>query len=120
MKKKGATSDVRLRRIFEIHKVLRRYRRGISAEALCQHCHDADPELMPVVDKNATRTIMNDLKFLKGMGAPLPLRANKHDGYYYEEPYSLLEGLDDSYLGSLNEVLALLRQLSRSKEFLGL
>ena len=120
MKRKGATSDVRLRRIFEIHKILRRNRRGLSAEDLRRYCFEVDPDLVSAADKNATRTIMNDLKFLKEMGAPLPIKANKHSGYYYEEPYSLLEGLDDSYLGSLNEVLALLRQLSRSKEFFGL
>lgn len=120
MRKKGATSDARLRRIFEIHKLLRRQRRGLSAEDLRRHCSEVDPDLISAADKSATRTIMNDLKFLKEMGAPLPIKANKHSGYYYEEPYSLLEGLDDSYLGSLNEVLALLRQLSRSKEFFGL
>ena len=127
MKKQGAVSDLRLRRIFEIHKILRTHRSGLSAKELGKLCFEANQELLPDwsrsnEDKNSSsiRTIMNDLKFLRGLGAPLPERANKHSGYGYEHPYSLLEGLDDSYLGSLNEVLALLRQLSRTKEFLGL
>ncbi|MFD2936163.1 helix-turn-helix transcriptional regulator [Spirosoma flavum] len=118
MKKQGAVSDLRLKRIFEIHKVLRKTHRGWSAEELCELCREVDPSLNPEVDK---RTTMNDLKFLREvLQAPLPERANKHHGYYYSEPYSILEGLDDSYLGGLNEALALLRQLSKSKEFIGL
>lgn len=118
MKKPGSTSDVRLKRIFEIHKVLRKGRRGWSAKALCEVCQEIDPDLNPEVD---ARTIMNDLKFLRDvLHAPLPDRANKHDGYYYNDSYSILEGLDDSYLGGLNEALALLRQLSKSTEFIGL
>ncbi len=114
MKTKGDGSGLKLKRIFEIHKVLRKSRRGYSAEELADCCREVDPG----VDK---RTIMNDLKFLREvLNAPLPERANKHHGYYYEDPYSILEGLDDSPLGSLNEALALLRQLTGTKEFIGL
>ena len=113
MKKAGATSDVRLRRIFEIHKALRQSVRGKSAKDLCLVCRTDD-------DTPDERTIANDIKFLRDLGAPLPDRANRHDGYYYQKPYSLLEALDDSYMGSMNEALALLRQLSKSKEFIGL
>ena len=64
---------------------------------------------------------MSDLKFLRDvLHAPLPERANKHNGYCYLAPYSILEGIDDSYLGSLNEALALLRQMAGSREFIGL
>lgn len=114
MKKQGAVSDLRLKRIFEIHKAMRRSRRGWSAKELCAFCQEIDPE----VDE---RTISNDLKFLRDvLHAPLPERANKHHGYFYSDTYSIVEGLDDSYLGGLNEALALLRQLSKSKEFIGL
>ena len=76
------------------------------------------PEVDPSVDK---RTVGNDLKFLRDvLQAPLPDRANKHHGYSYSEPYSILEGIDDSYIGGLNEALALLRQLAKSKKFIGL
>lgn len=114
MKKLGAVSDLRLKRIFEIHKVLRRSRQGWSAKELCLVCQELDPE----VDE---RTVSNDLKFLRDvLHAPLPERANKHHGYYYSGTYSIFEGLDDSYLGGLNEAIALLRQLAKSKEFIGL
>lgn len=114
MKKQGALSDLRLKRIFEIHKVLRSSHRGWSAKEICSFCQEVDPE----VDE---RTVGNDLKFLREvLHAPLPDRANKHHGYYYSEAYSIIEGLDNSYLGGLNEALALLRQLSKSKEFIGL
>ncbi|MEZ0483179.1 helix-turn-helix transcriptional regulator [Fibrella aquatica] len=113
MKKNGSTSDTRLRRIFEIHKALRQSVRGKSAKELCVICQTED-------DTPDERTIANDIKFLRDMGAPLPDRANKYEGYYYKVPYSLLEALDDSYMGSMNEALALLRQLSKSTEFIGL
>ena len=114
MKKEGADSGRRLRRIFELHKVLRTSRRGWSAKELCAACQGVDP----AVDE---RTIGSDLKFMREvLHAPLPERANKHQGYFYATPYSILDGLDDSYLGSLNEALALLRQLATSKEFIGL
>lgn len=114
MKKQGADSGRRLKRIFELHKVLRNSHRGWSARELCAACQEVDAD----VDE---RTIMNDLKFLRDtLHAPLPERANKHDGYYYATPYSILDGLDDSYLGGLNEALALLRQLAKSTEFIGL
>ncbi|MBO0932554.1 helix-turn-helix transcriptional regulator [Fibrella aquatilis] len=118
MKKLGAVSDLRLKRIFKIHKVLRKSHRGWSAKELCEICREVDPGLNPALDE---RTIMNDLRFLRDeLKAPLPERANKHHGYYYSETYSILEGLDNSYLGGLNEALALLRQLSKSNEFIGL
>ena len=114
MKATGDGSGLKLKRIFEIHKALRKSRRGYSAVELANFCREVDPDVNP-------RTVMNDLKFLRDeLKAPLPERANKHYGYYYEQPYSMLEGLDDSPLGSLNEALALLRQLTGTKEFIGL
>ena len=114
MKKPGAIGDLRLKRIFAVHKVFRKSRHGRSAAEVCALCQ----EISPGVDE---RTIRNDLKFMRDeLQAPLPKRANKHDGYFYSESYSLFEGLDDTYLGGLNEALALLRQLSKSTEFIGL
>ncbi|WP_460984881.1 helix-turn-helix transcriptional regulator [Spirosoma fluminis] len=52
--------------------------------------------------------------------APLPERANRWHGFRYEESYSIFEGLDDSFAGTLDEVLALVRQLARKPEFAGL
>ena len=114
MKDSGDNTGKRLKRIFQLHKTLRRSRRGWSAAELADICGEIDPGVNQ-------RTIMSDIKFLRDvLHAPLPERANKHDGYCYTAPYSILEGIDDSYLGSLNEVLALLRQMAGSKEFIGL
>ena len=114
MKENGDNTGKRLKRIFQLHKTLRRSRRGWSAAELAHICAEVDPGVNQ-------RTIMNDIKFLRDvLHAPLPERTNKHDGYGYTAPYSILEGIDDSYLGSLNEVLALLRQMAGSKEFIGL
>ncbi len=114
MKKPGAIGDLRLKRIFAIHKVLRTGYTGRSAADLCAACQEVDKG----VDE---RTIRNDLKFMRHeLQAPLPERANKHDGYFYKDAYSLFEGLDNTYLGGLNEALALLRQLAKSAEFIGL
>lgn len=114
MKKPGAIGDLRLKRIFAIHKVLRVGYIGRSAADLCATCQEVDKG----VDE---RTIRNDLKFMRDeLQAPLPERANKHNGYFYKDAYSLFEGLDNTYLGGLNEALALLRQLAKSTEFIGL
>ena len=45
MKKQGAVSGRRLKRIFEIHKVLRKSHRGWSAEELCVACQEVDPDV---------------------------------------------------------------------------
>ncbi len=116
MRKPGAVGDLRLKRIFAIHKVLRKSYQGRSRSAaeICALCQEVDHG----VDE---RTIRNDLKFMRDeLQAPLPKRANKHKGYYYEDSYSLFEGLDNTYLGGLNEALALVRQLSKSIDFIGL
>jgi hypothetical protein len=51
------------------------------------------------------------------MGAEIPKRQKS---YYYSQPFSLFEQLEGSYYGSLNEVVALLRQVAKTKEFIGL
>lgn len=115
-KKSEDDTAQKLRRILVIHRQLRRKNIGrvVSGEDLAQYCSE---EGLPCDE----RTIRSDLKLMKErLGAPLPDRANRHHGYYYTEPYSLFEGLDDSYLGQLNEVVALVRQLAKQGEFAGL
>lgn len=106
---------MRLRRVIEIHKALRQTIRGRSADELGAICREQITDCD--VDE---RTIANDIKLLRDLGAPLPNRANKHRGYFYDGDFSLFEALDGSYLGGLNEALALLRQLSGTTEFIGL
>lgn len=113
MKQIGATSDLRLKRILVIHKKLRTNGR-YSALALVKACQEVDPDA-------TVRKIGSDLDFMRNeLQAPIP-PTHKHKGYYYEEPFSLFEGLGETYQETLNEVLNLVRQMARSKnEFSGL
>lgn len=115
--KKGRESDgKRLKRILKLHQLLRGHKR-FSTEQLQEAYFDLTQERVEL------KTLQNDLRFMrKELHAPLPEKANKHKGYYYDdkESYSILEALDDSYYGTLNEAIALLRQASKSKEFVGL
>jgi predicted DNA-binding transcriptional regulator YafY len=116
MKNTGQTDSKRLKRLFVLHRVLRKTQPkfGKSAEYLQECCREVDADV-------TDRTIRTDLRLLRDeLGAPLPEKAHKAYGYYYDRPYSLLEGLDDSYLGTINEAIALLRQISKAKEFIGL
>ena len=113
MKRSGATGDLRLKRILVIHKKLRT--KGLySAWTLVEACLEVDPDA-------TVRKIGSDIGFMRSeLLAPIP-RTTKHKGYYYEEAFSLFEGLGETYLETLNEVLALIRQMARSKnEFSGL
>ncbi|PWJ57295.1 hypothetical protein CLV98_1071 [Dyadobacter jejuensis] len=115
-KKEGDGTVAKLRRIIIIHQVLRNQRSGkvISTAYLAQKCSEQGWAC-------DVRTMADDLKLMKDvLHAPLPARANKHTGYYYTEPYSLLDSLDNSYHGQLNEIVALVRRLANEKEFAGL
>lgn len=106
----------KLRRILVIHRELCRHVKGkvITAEDLMKACSFAG---LP----SDERTIRSDVKFMREeLSAPLPDRINRHDGYCYLEPYSLFQGLDDSYHGQLNEIVAMVRQLAKQGEFAGL
>lgn len=113
MRQAGATSDLRLKRILVLHKKLRTGS-GFSAEQLKEACLEVDPDV-------TVRKIRSDLIFLRDeLMAPIPT-GHKYTGYFYDQPFSLFEGLGDTYSGMLNEVLALVRYMSKSRnEFSGL
>jgi len=114
MKKSRESDGKRIKRILALHQLLRSGK-SFSTEAL-QEAYEEKTG-----DNLEKKTLQNDLRFMrKELYAPLPEKANKHKGYFYENSYSILEALDDSYYGSLNEAVALLRQVSKTKEFLGL
>lgn len=100
----------RLERLFAIHQKLRTmlpYNAKTLIEAIAEK-----------VDQHISdRTLRDDIEDLRNMGAEIP-KGKK--SYQYVHPFSFLEKLDDSYYGSLNEAVALLRQVSKTKEFLGL
>lgn len=114
MKKSRESDGKRIKRILALHQLLRSGK-SFSTEALQEAYMEKTGENLE------KKTLQNDLRFMRQeLYAPLPEKANKHKGYFYENSYSILEALDDSYYGSLNEAVALLRQVSKTKEFLGL
>lgn len=100
----------RLERLFAIHQKLRTMQ-GYTAQMLIEAIAEK------VEQHISDRTLRDDIEDLRNMGAEIPKRAKS---YRYIVPFSFLEKLDDSYYGSLNEAVALLRQISKTKEFLGL
>lgn len=100
----------RLNRLFAIHQKLRTMQ-AYNAQALIEAIAEK------VEQHISDRTLRDDIEDLRNMGAEIPKRAKS---YRYVVPFSFLEKLDDSYYGSLNEAVALLRQVSKTKEFLGL
>lgn len=114
MKKSRESDGKRIKRLLALHQLLRSGGR-FSTEALLEAYFEKMGENLE------KKTLQNDLRFMRlELHAPLPEKANKHTGYFYNESFSILEALDDSYYGSLNEAVALLRQVSKTKEFLGL
>ncbi|WP_428654187.1 helix-turn-helix transcriptional regulator [Runella sp.] len=100
----------RLERLFAIHQKLRTMQ-AYTAQTLIEAIAEK------VEQHISDRTLRDDIQDLRDMGAEIPKRAKS---YRYVVPFSFLEKLDDSYYGSLNEAVALLRQVSKTKEFLGL
>jgi predicted DNA-binding transcriptional regulator YafY len=114
MKKSRESDGKRIKRILALHQLLRSGK-SFSTEAL-QEVYEEKTG-----DNLEKKTLQNDLRFMrKELHAPLPEKANKHKGYFYKTGYSILEALDGSYYSSLNEAVALLRQVSKTKEFWGL
>lgn len=100
----------KFQRIFLIHQKLRT-KRHFSWESLADACERK-------LDVNVSqRTIEYDISTLKNeFHAPVQKRKGL---YHYTEPYSIFEVFDDSEYGSLNELLALLRQ-QKANEFIGM
>jgi len=114
MKKSRESDGKRIKRLLALHQLLRSGKQ-FSTEALQEAYAEKTGESLE------KKTLQNDLRFMRlELFAPLPEKANKHTGYFYNGSFSILEALDDSYFGSLNEALALLRQMAKSKEFIGL
>ena len=100
----------KLQRLITLHRKLRTMQPHTAEELL-----DVLYERLGV--SVSDRTLREDINQLRELGADIPLRAK---AYRYTEPFSLLEIFDDSYLGTLNDVVAAVRQLSKLEEFAGL
>lgn len=101
-------ADQKLKRILQIHKCLRTGDEW-SGEDLAEAC------------KTDKRTIVNDVAFMR-KELKASILSSRYYGYKYtpDKPYSLLSSLDDTELGTLNELLAVVRQLQNTKELRGL
>ncbi len=100
----------RLDRIFTIHQKLRTTQGYTAQELIAAIALKTDQHI-------SDRTLRNDIQDLRVMGAEIP---PSQKTYRYSEPFSIFGMLDDSYYGSLNEALGLLRQIAKNKEFVGL
>lgn len=118
---KKSTSYEKLKRVICLHRILRNTneRTGLSSSQLLNYLsNDYDID----IDE---KTLRDDLKFLRNqLDAPLPPKANKHKGYYYEtqDTYSLLEKLDGKATSEIIEIVAVVRRFfnNHPNEFAGL
>lgn len=98
-----------LKSILTIHKLLRTGNE-VSGEALAKACG---------TDK---RTIVDYVALMKSSSFKAPIESSRYYGYRYkkETPFSLLGALEDTESGTLNELLAVVRQLQHTKELRGM
>ena len=109
--KKSATSDIRLLRVFEMHKCLR--------DSIC-NTNELLKKVLKIDSSVNERIIKADIEFLRKLGADIP-KGNKHQGFYYKTPFSLLEVIEGKKLAETDEMVAFIQQLSdKSPAFLGL
>lgn len=106
---KKSDSVLRIKRIFEIHKILRKSD-GVSAIEIVKMLEGLG------FDTNE-RMVASDIADLRLLGAEVS--ANRHRGYWYAEPFSMLESLEGVDRGNLNEILAFVRQKANDELFKG-
>ncbi|NBB21557.1 WYL domain-containing protein [Runella sp. CRIBMP] len=102
------SADTKLKAILAIHKYLRTGN-AYSGEELATIC------------KTDKRTIVDYVPFMR-KHLKAEILSSRYYGYKYnpEKHYSILAGLDDTELDTLNELLAVIRQLQHTKELRGL
>lgn len=116
---KVSQTTEKLRRIIYIHKKLRNTneRSGVSANEILAYLKEYDF----FIDET---TLRKDLKFLREqLNAPLPIKANRYSGYYYEnDTYSLLSELDGSKTSEIRDIVSTVRRFYNAypDDFVGL
>ena len=97
-----------LKAILEIHKCLRTGNE-VSGEELAKVCR---------IDK---RTVISYVAFMRKK-FKASILSSRYYGYKYDQkkPFSILSILEDTELGTLNELLAMVRQLQKTKELRGM
>ncbi|MCP9755177.1 WYL domain-containing protein [Lacihabitans sp. CCS-44] len=104
---KKSDSVLRIRRIFEIHKILRN-REGISAIDIVENLLNKGYE-------TNERMVASDIADLRLLGTEIS--ANRHKGYWYSKPFSMLEALEGVDSGNMNEILAFVRKKTNDELF---
>jgi predicted DNA-binding transcriptional regulator YafY len=95
-------SDLRIKRIFLIHSILRE---GLAKSAL---------ELSTILENKGLevneRMVKADIQFLRNLGAPIP-PGNKHSNFKYSKPFTILEAIEGIDFDEVDEVLSYFYQL---------
>jgi predicted DNA-binding transcriptional regulator YafY len=98
----SAITDSRLERMFIIHSHLRKGG-NYSAEDLAKQISEQGPE-------TNDRTVKADIKFMREMGAPIPM-GSKTAKFYYEKPFSILSVTDRINFDETDEAIEYFNQL---------
>ncbi|MBK6976964.1 MAG: WYL domain-containing protein [Cytophagaceae bacterium] len=106
---KKSDSVLRIKRIFEVHKILRN-KDGLSANEIVEFLSGKGFE-------TNERMVASDVADLRLLGADIS--ANRHKGYWYAKPFSMLETLEGVDSGNMNEILAFVRQKTNDELFKG-
>lgn len=104
---KKSDSILRIKRIYEIHKILRN-NEGVSAAEIVENLEEKGFE-------TNERMVASDIAALRLLGAEIS--ANKHKGYWYSKPFSMLETLEGVESSNMNEILAFVRQKTNDELF---
>lgn len=104
---KKSDSILRIKRIYEIHKILRN-KEGVSAAEIVENLEVKNFE-------TNERMVASDVADLRLLGAAIS--ANRHKGYWYSKPFSMLETLEGVDSGNMNEILAFVRQKTNDELF---
>ena len=98
----SAISNLRIKRIFLIHNILRD---GLSKSAL---------ELSTILESKGLevneRIVKADIQFLRDLGAPIP-PGNKHNNFKYSKPFTILEAIEGIDFDEVDEVLSYFYQI---------
>jgi predicted DNA-binding transcriptional regulator YafY len=98
----SALSDDRIRRLFNLHKILRTGRACTKAELM--------EELKDSLPFTNERNLLSDIAFLRKLGADIP-PGHKHVAFRYRKPFSFLSASNQLDFNEVEEVLAFFRQL---------
>lgn len=99
-----SNSLVKLKRLFEIHKMLRKGE-SLSGE-------EVNSLLEDLGFRSNLRIVASDIEDLRGLGAEIS--GHRFHGYQYQKPFSLLDILEGTSYGQTNELLGLIRQMTHS------